>query len=111
MGHLGEINQIEWGDDQWNRIVWGDFLDQEGEYLGDRWGRPQFGRKYFERIMGQYQKRVLIRSHQPDAPLYMFRKRCATIFTSYAYGLERQVAIADLEKEISTTEDIVTRKV
>ena len=109
LGHLEEINRIRWGDDQWFRIVWGDFVDRRGEFLGDWGGRPQFGREYFERMMERYQKRVLIRSHQPYAPLYMFGKRCVTIFTSIFYGLERQVAIVDLEKEILTTDDITVR--
>ena len=97
---LEEINQIERGEEQWDRIVWGDFVEREGELLGDWGGRPQFGRRYFDRMMDRYQKQVLIRSHQPFAPLFMFQKRCVTIFTSYAYGLDRHVAIVDLEKEI-----------
>ena len=102
---LEEINQIEWGDDQWDRIVWGDFVEREGELLGDWGGRLQFGRRYFLRMMDRYQKRVLIRSHQPYAPLYMFGKRCVTIFTSYAYVPDRHVAIVDLEREIRTAGD------
>ena len=98
------------GDDQWERIVWGDFVERDGECLGDWGGRPQFGRRYFDRMMDRYQKQVLIRSHQPFAPLFMFQKRCVTIFTSYAYGLERHVAIVDLEKEIRTAEDITLQE-
>ncbi len=111
LGHLDEINQIEWGDDQWDRIVWGDFVEREGEILGDWGGRPQFGRGYFERVMDRYGKRVLIRSHQPNAPLYMFKKRCVTIFTSYAYVPDRHVAIVDLKKEIRTAEDLVIEEI
>jgi hypothetical protein len=37
----------------------------------------------------------------------MFKKRCVTIFTSYAYVPDRNVVIADLEKEIWTAEDLV----
>ena len=62
---LEEINEIEWGDDQWDRIVWGDFVEREDEILGDWGGRPQFGQRYFDRMMDRYKKRVLIRSHQP----------------------------------------------
>jgi protein phosphatase len=107
LGQLEEINRIEWGDDQWDRIVWGDFVEREGEILEDWGGRRQFGRRYFKRMMDRYGKRVLIRSHQPYAPLYMFKKRCVTIFTSYAYVPDRNVVIVDLEKEIWTAEDLV----
>ena len=111
LGSLEEINRIEWGDEQWERILWGDFVEREGEFLADWAGRPQFGRPYFERMMDHYQKRVLIRSHQPYAPLFMFKKRCVTIFTSYAYVPDRTVAIADMEKEVLTGEDIVLEKI
>jgi predicted phosphodiesterase len=111
LGSLEEINRIEWGDEQWERILWGDFVEGEREFLADWAGRPQFGRPYFERMMDHYQKRVLIRSHQPYAPLFMFKKRCVTIFTSYAYVPDRNVAIADMEKEVLTGEDIVFEKI
>ena len=108
---LEEINQIKRGGEQWERIVWGDFVEGEGEWIGDWGGRPQFGRGYFNRMMARYRKKVLIRSHQPFAPLFMFQKRCVTIFSSCAYGLERRVAIVDLEKEIRTAEDITLEEI
>ncbi|OGP86719.1 MAG: hypothetical protein A2156_04445 [Deltaproteobacteria bacterium RBG_16_48_10] len=108
---LEEIDQIEWGDDQWDRIVWGDFVEREEGFLGDWVGRPQFGRRYFDQMMGRYQKQVLIRSHQPYAPLFMFQKRCVTIFTSSAYVPDRNVAILDLEKEVRTTDNIILEEI
>jgi hypothetical protein len=41
----------------------------------------------------------------------MFNKRCITIFTSYAYMEDRQVAIVDLEKEIRTAEDVTLQEI
>jgi len=108
---LGEMNQIELGDDNWDRMVWGDFVENEIEILGDLWGRPQFGRPYFERLMERYQKQVLVRSHQPHAPLMMFKKRCITIFTSHTYLPTRTITVADLEKEIRTADDIVLERI
>ena len=108
---LEEINRIKLGDENWDRMVWGDFVENETDYLGDLWGRPQFGRQYFNRLMGQYQKQVLIRSHQPHAPLMMFNNRCMTIFTSHVYLPIRNIAIADLEKEIRSTEDMVLERI
>ena len=108
---LEDMNQIELGDGNWDRMVWGDFVENEGDYLGDLWGRPQFGRQYFQRLMKRYRKQVLVRSHQPSAPLMMFNKSCITIFTSHAYLPIRTIAIADLEKEIRSAEDVVLEKV
>ena len=108
---LEEINRIELGDENWDRMVWGDFVENEMDILGDLWGRPQFGRQYFNRLMERYQKHVLVRSHQPHAPVTMFDKRCVTIFTSHAYLPTRTIAIADLEKEIQSAEDMVLERI
>lgn len=108
---LEEINQVEWGDDNWDRIVWGDFMEREADFLGDWGGRPQFGRQYFERVMDRYQKRVLVRSHQPHALPLMFKKRCITIFTSSAYMPFRTIVIADLEREIRTAENLIIERI
>jgi len=111
LGSLEEMEQIELGDDNWDRMVWGDFVENEIEILGDLWGRPQFGRPYFERLMERYQKQVLVRSHQPHAPLTMFKKRCITIFTSHVYLPVRTIVIADLEREIRTADDVVLERI
>ena len=108
---LEEINQIEWGDENWDRIVWGDFVEREADFVGDWAGRPQFGRQFFERLMDRFQKEVLVRSHQPLALPLMFKKRCITIFTSSAYLPFRTIVIADLEREIRTAEDLTIERI
>jgi predicted phosphodiesterase len=108
---LEEMSRIELGDENWDRILWGDFVENEDEFLGDLWGRPQFGRPYFERMMKRYQKQVLVRSHQPHAPLKMFNRCCITIFTSHVYLPIRTIAIVDTEKEIRTSEDLVLERI
>jgi protein phosphatase len=108
---LQEVYQIEWGDVNWDKIVWGDFVENDLNIQNEWGGRPQFGRAYFEKMMGRYQKKILIRSHQPDAPPLMFKKRCITIFTSNAYLPIRTILIADLEKEIRTAEDVVIERI
>jgi len=108
---LEDMNQVELGDEHWDRVVWGDFMESGTDYAGDLWGRPQFGREYFNRMMERYQKEVLVRSHQPNAPFIMFNKRCITIFTSNVYLPIRTIAIADLEKEIRTLDDVVLERI
>jgi len=109
---LEDINTIETGDENWDQIVWGDFQDRPGNHLGGFWGRPQYGRDYFYRLMDQFERRVLIRSHQPNANPIMFEKRCLTIFTSYAYLPIRTVAIVDLaQKRVDSIDDIVLEMV
>jgi predicted MPP superfamily phosphohydrolase len=106
--NLEEINKIKLGDENWFKITWGDFVEEPGEDLGiDIFtGRPQFGRDYFLKLMKRFHKKVLIRSHQPNAPLFMFNDRCLTIFTSSAYTRERTIAIYDFEKPIKTARDL-----
>jgi predicted phosphodiesterase len=108
---LREINQIKPGDKNWERIVWGDFEEVGEEGSGSFYGRPQFDRTYFEGMMKRFQKRVLIRSHQSNAPLTMFDERCITIFTSDAYPRERTIAIVNLAKEARTAEDVVIERI
>lgn len=94
---LGDIEKIEKRDKNWMAMLWGDFYS---EWAG--WDRseirPKFNKEYFNRVMGQLDKNVLIRSHQPHISTSMFDKRLATIFTSNAYGGIRNVAIADFDK-------------
>jgi protein phosphatase len=109
---LEDFEKIKIGDGNWFRICWGDFLNEPGEELGiDPFtGRPQFGRNYFFKIMEKINKRVLIRSHDPNAPQLMYNDRCLTIFTSSAYHKERIIAIADFSKEIKTARDLELKK-
>jgi hypothetical protein len=104
---LEDINRVTPGDGFWNQIVWGDFQDMEGESLGEYLGRPQFGRDYFDRLMSRFGKTVLIRAHQPNVSANMFKKRCLTLFTSFAYLPFRSIASVDLSKpKIPSLDDV-----
>jgi len=110
---LAEINKIKLGSKQWQQITWGDFLNETGKYLGtDPFsGRPQFGQDYFLKLMERFKKKVLIRSHQPTSPLFMFDNQCLTIFTSSAYARERTIAIYDFKKPIKTAKDLEIKRI
>ena len=109
--NLEDFEKIENGDENWFRICWGDFYDMAGENLGiDIFtGRPRFGRDYFFKLMKRFKKKVLIKSHQPDSPSFMFDDKCLTIFTSSAYSRERTIAVFDFEKEIKTARDLAIK--
>ena len=110
---IEDFEKIEIGDENWFRICWGDFLDEPGEELGvDPFiGRPQFGKNYFLKIMEKLKKSVLVRSHQLNAPKFMFDDRCLTIFSSSAYDRKREIVIFDFEKEIKTARDLEIKRV
>lgn len=104
---LEEFEKIKLGDENWFRICWGDFSEEIEDFEIDfLTGRPKFGKNYFFEIMERFKKKILIRSHQPYAPLFLFENRCLTIFTSSFYSQKRLVAIADFSKNIETARDL-----
>jgi len=111
LGSLEEINQVQPGDEQWERMVWGDFTERDGEFLGEWGGRPMWGGDYFKRMMERYQLKLLIRSHQPGSLPRMFNKGCITIFTSHAYLSTRTIATVDLEKERLDPKDVALERI
>ena len=109
---LDDIHTIAPGSPEWRQLVWGDWQDQPGEFLGDMGSRPQFGRDYFHRQMENLGQSVLIRSHQPHVPQWMMEDRCLTIFTSHAYGpRERTVAIVNLDGDVESGNDVTLETV
>ncbi len=105
---LEEIEHIKLGSFDWRKITWGDWVDAPG-YVVDpgAFGRPAFGRDYFEEMLERLNLKVLVRSHQPFAPLYLFEDRCLTIFTSLAYGgAERVVALLKPGKKVRSARDL-----
>ncbi|MFP4589740.1 MAG: metallophosphoesterase family protein [Candidatus Acetothermia bacterium] len=105
---IDQIEEVEGGDENWRKITWGDFTEQRG--LGAfGLGRPQLGKDYFLHAMSNLDKQIHIRSHQPNAPLYMFDKRCLTVFTSSAYGTDRRIVIA--RGEVNSGEDLIVSKI
>lgn len=110
---LSDIEKIKPNSKESFQICWGDFQDKESEYLGlDPFsGRPQFGKNYFLKVMKQFKKDILIRSHQPNSPLFMFDNRCLTIFSSRFYGKTPKIAIYDFKKNIKTAKELKIIKI
>lgn len=89
---LEQINRIQLGDEHWKRIVWGDFVtERDTRTLLS--SRPQFDEEYFRRKMEDFDKEILIRSHQPNCPQTMYDERCITVFTSSTYVDQRAVVV------------------
>ncbi len=90
----------------WRDITWGDWndLSTSPENLT---GRPTYGPSEFAARAGRLGVRVLVRSHQPLAPTYLFKDRCLTLFTSRAYGRgPRRVAILPPGRVVRTARDL-----
>lgn len=95
VARVADIAQIRLGSADWRKITWGDWADGPGYALGSGvLGRPTFGGNYFAEVASRLQIKALVRSHQPNAPLFLFDGRCLTLFTSGAYGgTPRRVAV------------------
>lgn len=108
VGELAEINAISLGSANWRKITWGDWVDGPGYWIDPGvFGRPAFGRDYFVEVMDRLGLRVLVRAHQPNAPLFMFEDRCVTLFTSQAYGPgPRRVAVVRPSRKIRSGRDL-----
>lgn len=108
VGGLGEIEDIALGSAEWRKITWGDWAEAPGYVIDPgAFGRPTFGRGFFAEVMGRLALRVLVRSHQPFAPPYLFDDRCLTIFTSAAYGgTTRTVAVLRPWQPLRTALDL-----
>jgi len=109
---LEEINAIALGSANWRKMTWGDWVDGPGYQVDPGFfGRPAYGRDYFSEVMERLGLRVLVRAHQPDAPLFLFGGRCVTLFTSHAYGPgPRRVALLPPGVPVRSGTDLLIRE-
>lgn len=97
VNRLRDVSEVEILDGNWDMMLWGDFYENSSALTHG--GKSVFGREYFDRVMEQLGKNVLVRGHQSRAKRSMFDGKCLTIFTSGVHGGERTVAIADFDKK------------
>lgn len=99
-----DIDSVEPGSRAWRAMTWGDWHAEGRVSVG---GRPGFGRDDFESRARQLGIDILVRSHQPSAPRYLFDSRCLTLFTSSAYGdSHRSVARLEPGRTVRTARDL-----
>lgn len=108
VGDPAEISRISLGSAEWRAMTWGDWEDAPGYAFGaGQTGRPAFGRDYFAEVASRLGIAVLIRSHQPAAPTFLYNDRCLTLFTSQAYGgTVRRVAVLRPGRTIRSARDL-----
>lgn len=109
---IEEIEHVQLGSANWRKMTWGDWVDGPGYQLDPGvFGRPLYGRDYFVEVMDRLGLRVLVRAHQPDAPLFLFAGRCLTLFTSHAYGPgPRRVALLPPGTPVRSGKDLLIRE-
>lgn len=109
---LEEIDRIALGSANWRKTTWGDWVDGPGYQVDPGFfGRPAYGQDYFFEVMERLGLRVLVRAHQPGAPLFLFAGRCVTLFTSHAYGPgARRVALLPPGIPLRSGKDLLVRE-
>ncbi|MEN6369178.1 MAG: metallophosphoesterase family protein [Thermotogota bacterium] len=110
---LESINAVDLGSPAWRDITWGDWRDVvRVDGRAGFTGRPTYGADVFRERSRHLGVRVLVRSHQPDAPTYLFGDRCLTLFTSSAYGDgRRHVAVLSWNVQVGTARDLALAEV
>jgi hypothetical protein len=106
IGARSEIARLPTGSPAWRAITWGDWIPPEGSHVPLP-GRPVFDQDAFEARARKLGVRVLVRSHQPSAPTFLYDDRCLTLFTSSAYGDGgRRVAVQRPGQTINSARDL-----
>jgi len=104
---LDAVSSIELGSNAWRAITWGDWGQNSADRAAEMPGRPKFERADFDVRASRLGIRVLVRSHQPLAPMYLFEERCLTLFSSNAYGTgPRRVAILHPDRDVTSARDL-----
>ncbi|MDH3353460.1 MAG: serine/threonine protein phosphatase [Nanoarchaeota archaeon] len=96
VSQLKDVENIMERDRNWIATLWGNFYDFDGIFSSG--GKPSFSHDYFNRVMRQVGKKVLIRGHQPDTNISMSHRGFLTLITSNYDKGERTIAIADFNK-------------
>jgi hypothetical protein len=106
--NVADLACVELGSTEWRAITWGDWMDTPGHAFGSGTsGRPTFGADYFAAVASRLGIQVLVRSHQPAAPTFLYGDRCLTLFTSRAYGDSiRRVAVLHSGKTVRSARDL-----
>jgi len=98
-------------NDSFMAMIWGDFVERKGKFKGySGKGRPEYGEDYFNEIMGQIGKNVLIRGHDYHAPEKMYENRCLTLFTTCAYDVPKRIAFLEKGKAAITIDDLTIER-
>jgi len=102
------IRGVGLGSRAWRAMTWGDYVDLP-DALATRssYTRPTYGQDSFASLSRRLGVRLLVRSHQPSAPTYLFGDRCLTLFTSKAYGSgEPRVALLRPGGEVHSAREV-----
>jgi len=94
------------GGPEFMECLWSDYTERTPTVTESI--RKQKGLDEFHRSMKAFDSKLLIKGHNPYAPLQMFDNRCVTLQTTRVFeGIcDRHIAIIDLEKPVHSADDV-----
>lgn len=101
------FSRFEFNVESIRDCLWADYHESDQpDYL--RGVRARRFRSDFDRSMNSFKKNILIKGHNPKAPLKMFDDRCVTIQTTRSFEplCQPHIAIIDLIKPVNDANDI-----
>ncbi|WP_176761177.1 metallophosphoesterase [Desulforhopalus singaporensis] len=102
-----DFTTFDLNDSEWIDSIWADYYENnEGV---SRVYRPVRLKHHFDQSMKAFKSSLLIKGHNPSAPLLMYTNRCITMQTNRYYNdyCGMHIAIVDLTKpKIETADDI-----
>jgi hypothetical protein len=112
LGTLDDFGEIVLGSIAWRDVTWGDFHEGRASEASIAGGRPSFDADVFSRRASRLGVRVVVRSHQPSAPTFLYNDRCVTIFSSSAYGDgTRRIAVLRPGTHVRSARDLILEEV
>jgi len=103
---LQHIREVALGSEAWRALTWGDWAEAS-DVKPLAASRPLFSGQDFMKRAAQLGIQVMVRSHQPAAPAYLFEDRCLTLFTTTAYGDgERKIARLTPSQAVHSARDL-----
>lgn len=103
---LDAIDAVTLGSDAWRAMTWGDWVETDAQSIL-KGSRPAYGPSAFSKRTFQLGASLHVRSHQPEAPRFLFDDCCLTLFTSRAYGSgPRCVALCEPGQKVNSARDL-----
>lgn len=94
--------------DKLTECLWSDYTEKTEIVNNPKSLRKKKTRKEFDSAMNSFGSKLLIKGHNPYAPLMMYDNKCVTLQTTRVFaGLcDRRMAVVELGKPVSDANDI-----
>ncbi len=102
----GDFTRFDLTKKKWKDVLWADYHQDKKEARYS--SRPPRFVNDFNKSMAAFGTNLLIKGHNPFAPLKMYDNRCVTIQTNWHYIKQcgMHIVIIDLDKPVKNADDV-----